>query len=332
MAPLAPASPFPRSVEPALTLDRIIGNSPAIVAVKSLLAKIAASPASTVLLCGESGTGKGLMAEEIHASSDRRERPFQNITCGALPETLLESELFGSERGAFTDAKRQRKGLIEVADGGTVFLDEIGEITPALQIKLLRFLEERAFKRIGGSADIRVDVRVIAATNRDLEHAIRDGSLREDLYYRLRVLPVRVPPLRERLADIPPLAAFFVDSYNEAFHKRVHGISRGALARLTAHGWPGNVRELKNVIERAMLLSEGDQLTDADLPPSLGHGARQHQVELPAEGLDLPRLEHDLLHQALHRSGGNRSRAARLLGLSRHQIRYRLKKSTRSRR
>jgi transcriptional regulator with PAS, ATPase and Fis domain len=299
------------------------------VAVKSLLGKIAASPASTVLLCGESGTGKGLMAEEIHASSGRCERPFQNITCGALPETLLESELFGSERGAFTDAKRQRKGLIEVADGGTVFLDEIGEITPALQIKLLRFLEERAFKRIGGSADIRVDVRVIAATHRDLEQAVRDGSLREDLYYRLRVLPVRVPPLRERLADIPPLAAFFVESYNESFHKRVHGLSRGALARLAAHGWPGNVRELKNVIERAMLLSEGDQLTEADLP-SLRPAAPPHQVELPAEGLDLPRLEHDLLHQALHRSGGNRSRAARLLGLSRHQIRYRLQKPTRS--
>ncbi len=298
---------------------------------KSLLAKIAASPASTVLLCGESGTGKGLMAQEIHAHSARRALPFQNITCGALPETLLESELFGSERGAFTDAKHQRKGLIEAADGGTVFLDEIGEITPALQVKLLRFLEEHAFKRIGGAVDIRVDVRVISATNRDLEHAVRDGLLREDLYYRLRVLPVRVPPLRERVPDIPRLAAFFVATYNEAFGKRIGGLSRGALDRLAAHHWPGNVRELKNVIERAMLLSEGDRLTETDLPPSLTRGARPHQVELPAEGLDLPKLEHDLLHQALQRSGGNRSRAARLLGLSRHQIRYRLKKSARSR-
>jgi two-component system response regulator AtoC len=284
-----------------------------------------------VLLCGESGTGKGLMAEETHAHSDRRARPFQNITCGALPETLLESELFGSERGAFTDAKRQRKGLIEVADGGTVFLDEIGEITPALQVKLLRFLEERAFKRIGGAVDVRVDVRVIAATNRNLEHAVREGLLRDDLYYRLRVLPVRVPPLRERLTDIPQLAAFFMETYNEAFHKRVRGLSRGALGRLGAHHWPGNIRELKNVIERAMLLSEGDQLTEADLPLSLAGGAQPHPVELPAEGLDLPKLEHDLLHQALQPSGGNRSRAARLLGLSRHQIRYRLKKSARSR-
>ncbi|HYL05745.1 MAG TPA: sigma 54-interacting transcriptional regulator [Thermoanaerobaculia bacterium] len=307
-----------------------MGNSPAIQAVKSLLAKIAASPASTVLLCGESGTGKGLMAEEIHAHSDRCGRPFQNITCGALPETLLESELFGSERGAFTDAKRQRKGLIEVADGGTVFLDEIGEITTSLQVKLLRFLEERAFKRIGGAIDVRVDVRVIAATNRNLERAVKDGLLREDLYYRLRVLPVRVPPLRERLTDIPQLAAFFMETYNEAFHKRVRGLSPAALGRLGAHHWPGNIRELKNVIERAMLLSEGDRLTETDLPPSLSRGAQPHQVELPAEGLDLPKLEHDLLHQALQRSGGNRSRAARLLGLSRHQIRYRLNKSARS--
>jgi two-component system, NtrC family, response regulator AtoC len=282
-----------------------------------------------VLLCGESGTGKGLLAEEIHAHSDRRARPFQNITCGALPETLLESELFGSERGAFTDAKRQRKGLIEVADGGTVFLDEIGEITPTLQVKLLRFLEERAFKRIGGAVDIRVDVLVIAATNRNLERAVKDGLLREDLYYRLRVLPVRVPPLRERLTDIPQLAAFFMETYNEAFHKRVCGLSRGAIGQLGAHHWPGNIRELKNVIERAMLLTEGEQLTESDLP-QLTRGAQSHQVELPAEGLDLPKLEHDLLHQALQRSGGNRSRAARLLGLSRHQIRYRLTKSARS--
>jgi two-component system response regulator AtoC len=264
------------------------------------------------------------MAEEIHAHSDRRGLPFQNITCSALPETLLESELFGHERGAFTDAKRQRKGLIEAADGGTVFLDEIGEVTPSLQVKLLRFLEERAFKRIGGSGDIHVDVRVIAATNRNLEQAVRDGLLREDLYYRLRVLPVRVPPLRERLGDIPPLASHFVGIFNEAFRKAIRGLTRGALDRLSAHAWPGNIRELKNVIERAMLLTERDQLTEQDLPQSLGQGGPRPRVELPAEGLDLRRLEHELLHQALQRSGGNRSRAARLLGLSRHQIRYRL--------
>jgi transcriptional regulator with PAS, ATPase and Fis domain len=213
---------------------------------------------------------------------------------------------------------------IEAADGGTLFLDEIGEVSPALQVKLLRFLKERAFKRIGGSVDIRVDVRVITATNRNLEQAVRDGQLREDLYYRLRVLPVRVPPLRERSGDIPLLAAHFVEVFNAAFHKQVRGLTRGALDRLCAHAWPGNVRELKNAIERAMLLTERDQLTEQDLPPSLGRSGPRAQVELPAEGLDLRRLEHDLLHQALERSGGNRSRAARLLGLSRHQIRYRL--------
>ncbi len=295
-------------------------------AVKSLLAKIAASHASTVLLYGESGTGKGLMAEEIHSHSHRRARPFQSITCGALPETLLESELFGNERGAFTDAKRQRKGLIEVADGGTLFLDEIGEVTPALQVKLLRFLEERAFKRLGGSADVRVDVRVIAATNRNLERAVQDGLLREDLYYRLRVLPVRVPPLRERLADVPALAGHFIGAYNESFHKRVRGLSRGALDRLSAHGWPGNVRELKNVIEGAMLMAEGDHLTAEDLPASLSRSGRPHRCELPADGLDLAELEQDLLQQAMQRSSGNLTRAAALLGLSRHQMRYRLGK------
>jgi two-component system, NtrC family, response regulator AtoC len=307
-------------------LERIIGESPALVAVKSLLAKIAASPASTVLLVGESGTGKGLMAEEIHTHSDRAERPFQNITCGALPETLLESELFGHERGAFTDAKRQRKGLIEVAEGGTLFLDEIGEVTPALQVKLLRFLEERAFKRLGGSLDIRVDVRVITATNRNLEQAVKVGLLREDLYYRLGVLTVRVPPLRERSADVPLLAAHFIAVYNDAFGKQVRGLSRGALARLCSYGWPGNIRELKNVIESAMLMTERDLLSEHDLPVSLTHAGerRSFQVELPADGIDLGQLERDLLRQAIQRTGGNLTRAARLLGLSRHQMRYRL--------
>ena len=307
--------------------QRILGTSPAIQAVKTLLAKIAASPASSVLLCGESGTGKGLMAEEIHSHSERSRRPFQNITCGALPETLLEAELFGHERGAFTDAKNQRKGLIEAADGGTVFLDEIGEIAAALQVKLLRFLEERAFKRLGGSADVRADVRVIAATNRNLEEAVKEGALREDLYYRLRVLPVAVPPLRERRDDIPVLAAHFAEVYSEAFHKSVRGLTDGALERLRAHNWPGNVRELKHVIESAVLLADGDLLTAADLPDSVGEEGPTPRFELPAQGLDLAALERDLLRQAMERSGGNLSEAAALLGLTRHQVRYRLGKA-----
>jgi transcriptional regulator with PAS, ATPase and Fis domain len=199
-------------------------------------------------------------------------------------------------------------------------------LLPALQVKLLRFLEERAFKRLGGSADVRVDVRVIAATNRDLERAVQDGQLREDLYYRLRVLPVRVPPLRERLADVPQLAGHFIGAFNEAFQKCVRGLSRGALDRLAAHRWPGNVRELKNTIESAMLMTDGDLLTEEDLPASLSQGGPAPRCELPADGLDLAELERDLLRQAMQRSGGNLARAASLLGLSRHQMRYRLGK------
>src|SRR5437867_1252838 len=206
-------------------IDRIIGQSPAMTEIKELLRKVAASPASTVLLTGESGTGKDLAAKVLHYLSDRASRPFMNITCSALPEQILESELFGHERGAFTDARSQKRGLLESADGGTVFLDEIGEMAGALQAKLLRFLEEKTFKRVGGVADIRVDVRVIAATNRTLEEQVKNGRFREDLYYRLNVLPIVLPPLRSRAEDIPTLVRFFVDAYNTEFKKRVRGVS-----------------------------------------------------------------------------------------------------------
>src|SRR6185436_16184857 len=236
------------------SFDRIIGDSPAIVELKDLLKRIAASPASTVLLTGESGTGKDLVAKVLHYASDRASRPFMNITCSALPETLLESELFGHERGAFTDARQQKRGLFEMADGGTVFLDEIGEMAPQLQSKLLRFLEEKTFKRVGGVADIKVDVRVVAATNRTLEDEVKKGRFREDLYYRLNVLPIVLPPLRTRTDDIPALVHYFVDAYNREFRKRVRGVSDEAMHRLTTYGWPGNIRELRNAVERAMLL------------------------------------------------------------------------------
>ena len=211
------------------SLDRIVGVSPAITALRALLQKIAASPASTVLLTGESGTGKDLAAKVLHYASARAARPFMNITCSALPEALLESELFGHERGAFTGADRQKRGLLESADGGTVFLDEIGEMVPALQAKLLRFLEEKTFKRVGGSVDLRVDVRVIAATNRNLQEEVRQGRFREDLFYRLNVLPIVLPPLRERGEDIPRLVHFYIDSYNTEFKKRVRGIHPEAM-------------------------------------------------------------------------------------------------------
>jgi transcriptional regulator with PAS, ATPase and Fis domain len=304
----------------------LVGESEAICGIKALLEKIAASPASTVLLFGESGTGKGLIAEEIHRHSARASRPFQHILCSALPETLLESELFGHEPGAFTDARKRKKGLLELAAGGTVFLDEIGELTHALQVKLLRFMEDHAFRRLGGTGDIRVDVRVIAATNRDLEQAVQDGSFRADLYYRLTVLPVRVPPLRERQGDLPRLADHFVALFNAEFGKRVRRISRAAKSRLESHPWPGNVRELKNVVERAVLLSEGEQLTPEDFPALTVAPAAPPAFELPPEGIDLKELESDLVVQALRRCGGNRSHAARLLGLSRRQLLYRLKR------
>jgi DNA-binding NtrC family response regulator len=243
----------------------IIGESTAMKAAKAIMAKVAASPASTVLLTGETGTGKDLAAKAIHFNSNRMGRQFVNITCSALPEQLLESELFGHERGAFTDARQQKRGLFESADGGTLFLDEIGEMTLPLQSKLLRFLEEKAFKRVGGLNDIRVDVRVVAATNRDLEDEVKAGKFREDLFYRLQVMPIMLPPLRERRGDVPLLAAFLIDRFNTEFRKKIRGLTPQATQLLEQHGWPGNVRELRNVIERAMLLAEGEWLEATDL-------------------------------------------------------------------
>ena len=221
------------------SVDRIVGASESVTAVKALLQKIAASPASTVLLTGESGTGKDLAAKVIHYASSRANQPFMNITCSALPEALLESELFGHERGAFTGADRQKRGLLETADGGTVFLDEIGEMVPALQAKLLRFLEEKTFKRVGGSSDLKVDVRVIAATNRNLEEEVRDRRFREDLYYRLNVLPIVLAPLRERADDIPMLVHYYVDAFNTEFRKQIRWVSPDAMERLKLRPTPG---------------------------------------------------------------------------------------------
>jgi DNA-binding NtrC family response regulator len=308
-------------------IDSIVGESRPMREAKALLQRVAQSPASTVLLTGESGTGKDLAAKVLHYASDRAARPFMNITCSALPDTILESELFGHERGAFTGADRQKRGLLETADGGTVFLDEIGEMAPQLQAKLLRFLEEKTFKRVGGVADIRVDVRVIAATNRKLEEDVKKGRFREDLYYRLNVLPVVLPPLRARAEDIPALARYFVDSYNREFRKKVRGVTDDAMRRLTAYGWPGNIRELRNAVERAMLLVDGDELTAEQFPLAEGGGARLTEaVELPPAGIDVEQLERSLVVQALDRSGWNQTRAAGLLGLNRDQIRYRIEK------
>ncbi len=305
----------------------IVGDSPGIKSVRALLERISTSPASTVLLTGESGTGKDLAAKVLHYSSNRAARPFMNITCSALPETLLESELFGHERGAFTGADRQKRGLIESADGGTVFLDEIGEMVPLLQAKLLRFLEEKSFKRVGGSQDIKVDVRVVAATNLSLPEEVKKGHFREDLFYRLNVMAVPLPSLRERKGDIPLLISHYIDSFNTEFRKKIRGVSPGAMTALQNYPWRGNVRELRNAVERAMLLADTSELTETHFPMlSAPDGDLSTAMGLPVEGINLDALERSLVEQALGRSGWNQTKAATLLGLNRDQIRYRIEK------
>jgi len=314
--------------------DRIVAHSPKMLEIVNLLKHLAESEARTILLQGESGTGKDLAAKVVHFHSPRAGRPFMNITCTALPETLLESELFGHEKGAFTDARQQKQGLFEMADGGTIFLDEIGDMPASLQAKLLRFLEEKAFRRVGGTKDIRVDVRIIAATNRHLRTLVADGRFREDLFYRLNVFPVTLPPLRERPEDIPLLAEYFIRQYNREFRKEVTGIEPAALAAIRAYRWPGNVREVRNVIERVMLLLAGSRLTLDDLPSELKTPAPATVIaerpltviEFGPEGIDIHEVERLLVRKALDQTHGNQSRAAALLRISRDQLRYRMQK------
>jgi len=314
---------------------RIIGKSPAMRAVLDLVRKVCASQATTVLLEGESGTGKNVVAKAIHYGSQRAERPFVNITCSALTETLLESELFGHERGAFTDAKQQKKGLLELADEGTAFLDEIGEMGLAMQAKVLRFLEEKTFKRVGGTRDIHVDVRIIAATNRRLEDAVSAGRFREDLFYRLKVIPIRLPALRERREDIPLLVQHFLDHFNQDFRKNTKSVDPAAMECLKTHHWPGNIRELRNVIERIMILENKERIEPEDLPPGLREqppvagrhgGGRDAAASVPVGTMTLDEIERSAIRQALERVGHNQVRAARLLGISRDTLRYRMRK------
>jgi DNA-binding NtrC family response regulator len=289
-------------------------------------AKKAAGSKATVLLLGESGTGKELLARAIHNWSERSDKPFVAINCVGLSKELLESDLFGHEKGAFTGAHQLKKGKLELADGGTVFLDEVGDITPELQTKLLRFLQEREFERVGSNKPIRVDVRIIAATNRDLDGDIKAGRFREDLYYRLNVVPVLLPPLRERKEDIPELANFFLRRFAKETKKNFGAIASEALEKLRAHPWPGNVRELGNVIERAVVLGQGPKLTLNDLPPVFTGGAQAPSGAGQSyhEAVDAARRE--MIQKALARVEGNRTEAAKLLGLHKTHL-FRLMKS-----
>ncbi len=307
----------------------VIGESPAMQRVFELVERLAAVDATTVLIEGESGTGKGAIAQALHRLSKRSAGPFLNVTSSALPETLMESELFGHEKGAFTDAHAAKRGLVEMADGGTLFLDEVGELTPGVQAKLLRFIEEKTFRRLGGTRDLVVDVRIMAATNRDLAAEVAAGRFRADLFYRLRVIPITLPPLRERREDIAPLAKHFVAHFDREFGKRVREIAPEALAKLAAYTWPGNVRELRNVMERAVLLADGPAIGTRELPPEVTAPLDRPAgpaAALPSAGVKLDEVERRLLVEALERAHGNQSQAAELLGISRHQVRTRMKR------
>jgi len=327
--------------------SNVVSVSSKMTELMNFVRKVAASEATTILIQGESGTGKDLIAKSIHYESNRQEKPFVAINCSAIPETLMEAELFGHEKGAFTDAKAMKKGLFEAADGGTLFLDEIGELSPLLQAKLLRVLEDQVIRRVGGIRDMQVNVRVIAASNRDLERAVREGEFRQDLYYRLAIIAIFIPPLRDRKEDIMPLVDFFIDRYNRTFKKSVRGITDATRRLLMGHNWPGNVRELKNTIERGMILEDEPLLRPLYLPFSVGEsggptlfertaagnggqslpdGRMLPRLYIPEGGTSLEEVEHVLVELAMRQANGNQTHAAKLLDISRDALRYKLKK------
>jgi PAS domain S-box-containing protein len=309
---------------------RMVAASLAMKQVLKFARRVAESEVATILLEGESGTGKDVFAQFIHHVGRRREGPFVPLNCAAIPDTLLESELFGYEKGAFTDARAPKAGIFEIATGGTIFLDEIGEMPIALQAKLLRALEDQTFRRLGGIRDIQVDLRVIAATNRKLTDAIEQGKFRLDLYYRLNVIQVVLPPLRERKEDLIPLAENFIRHYNAKFKRNIQGVSHGAAGALLAHNWPGNVRELRNVIERAMVLEESEWIQAANLQIAAEEGLpaelKSQVTAAPSSDFSLEEAEKSLLKKALDKAGGNQTRAAVMLGITRDTLRYKMKK------
>ncbi len=308
----------------------LLGTSAPMKNVCEQIAKIASSSITTVLITGESGTGKELAAKAIHFLSERKDKPLITVNFSALTETLAESELFGHEKGAFTDARQQKKGMFELADGGTIFLDEIGDTSPKIQVKLLRVLEQKTFQRVGGTSDITVDVRIIAATNRHLEKLIKEEKFRADLFYRLNVVNLHLPPLRERKEDIIQLAEYFLHEFNKTFHKNFKGLSEETKKLFIQHGWPGNVRELRNVVERAVLMDEGDYIFSHSVElghlHTLGHESHPAPITLGQEGQSLTEIEKQVLLQALEKTNHNQSQAAKLLKISRDTLRYRMKK------
>jgi len=317
--------------------SNIIGRSETMLDVFKMIETVAKTN-STILLTGESGTGKGLVAQAVHYNSLRRDKPMVSLNCGAMPETLLESEMFGHMRGAFTGADQNKKGLLEVAEKGTIFLDEIGEMSPVMQVKLLRVLQERRFRRVGGLEELQADIRVIAATNQDLTKAVAEGRFREDLFYRINVIPIVLPPLRERREDIPLLAEHFLEKYSTQMEKPVNAVSRPAMELLQKHEWPGNIRELENVIERAVALESTPSVQPESLPATVRGGSARLSPALssvgtevlPAEGLDLEarvqEIERGYIAQALERANGVQVKAADLLGMSFRSFRYYVKK------
>jgi two-component system, NtrC family, response regulator AtoC len=330
---------FRRERAQQFSFHQIIGESPAMKEMLAIAHKVAESEVSSVLLQGESGTGKDLVAKAIHYQSNRADGPFVAINCAALPGTLIESELFGYEKGAFTDAKTRKEGLFEQAEGGTLFLDEIGELELSLQAKLLRVLEEGAFRRVGGLKDIPFDARIIAASNRDLKSESEANRFRLDLYYRLSVIQIDIPSLHERGDDVLLLTDHYIETFGQRLRKHVHGIAPDVSEAFLRYQWPGNVRELRNVIERALILEDGDVITMKYVPRAVAEGIRRSLSEdgqtpagsasrfhLPTDGVSLDEVEMSLVRQAIERSGGNQTKAAELLGISRDQLRYRLKK------
>ena len=310
----------------------VIAESAPMREVLNFVRRVAASEATTILLEGENGTGKDLVAKTLHYQSLRQSEPFIAINCAAIPETLLESELFGYEKGAFTDARAQKRGIFELADRGTLFLDEIGEIPLMLQAKLLRVLEEQSFRRLGGLKDIKLDLRVVAATNKNLREAVKEGCFRQDLYFRLNVIQIIIPPLRERAEDIVPLTQFFIEHYNRKFKRNIEGVSEATAKLLELHDWPGNVRELRNAIERAMILEESTHITPPSLPMAISRPDATVSMptpmgtEIPSDGLSLEDNERSLLLRALERTNCNQTQAARLLRVTRDTLRYKMKK------